>query len=370
MGISTDLQYAKLDDLYLDAKNPRLGRHHANGNLSQEEVLDMMREWVLDELAISYLESGFWTYEALLVVEEELDGEMRLVVVEGNRRLAALIYLRRTVKGEEVPKKWSLLVENTNRAFPEELFNRIPYIQADSRQDIESFLGFRHVTGIKQWNPEEKAQYIARLIDERDMTYQQVMRKIGSTTPAVRENYISYQLLLQMESDVAEFSPEYAEGRFSVMHLTLKRKGVQTYLHIDITAEPETAKKPVPEEHLKNLANFALWLFGNDKQLPLFEDSRQSDNFNTILESPEAVRYLENTKKPNFGYALQLAGGNELETIRRINEAAIRIAFSLSHVHRYKGSQKMQGAVERLSIDFKELLNRFPNLRAEFLKDD
>ena len=38
---------------------------------SQEEVLDLMRDWVLEELAISYLESGFWTHEALLVVEED-----------------------------------------------------------------------------------------------------------------------------------------------------------------------------------------------------------------------------------------------------------------------------------------------------------
>ena len=368
MGISTELQYATLDDLYLDAKNPRLGRHNANENLSQAKVLEVMRDWVLDELAISYLESGFWTHEALLVVEEELDGESRRVVVEGNRRLAALKYLRAATQGEKVPRKWEVLVKDTQ--VPEVLFNHIPYIRADSRQDIESFLGFRHVTGIKQWNPEEKAQYIARLIDERGMTYQQVMRKIGSKTQTVRENYISYQLLLQMESTVEEFLPEYAEGRFSVMHLTLKRRGVQTYLHIDITADPETAKRPVSEDHLKNLENFALWLFGNDEQPPLFEDSRQSDNFNTILESPEAVQYLENSKKPNFDYALQLAGGNERETIRLINEAANNIALSLSHVHHYKDSQKMQAAVKKLSIDFKELLNRFPDLRAEFLKDD
>ena len=194
MGINTELQHATLDDLYLDPMNPRLGRHNASGNLSQEEVLDLMSDWTLEELAVSYLESGFWTHEALLVVEEELDGKQRLVVVEGNRRLAALIYLHRAVNGEQVSRKWSALVEN--RDVPEELFNKIPYIQVDTREEIESFLGFRHVTGIKQWNPEEKAQYIAQLIDERSMTYEQVMRKIGSKTPTVRENYISYRLLL------------------------------------------------------------------------------------------------------------------------------------------------------------------------------
>ena len=39
MRINNELQYAVLDDLYLDPKNARLGRHQANANLSQEEVL-------------------------------------------------------------------------------------------------------------------------------------------------------------------------------------------------------------------------------------------------------------------------------------------------------------------------------------------
>ena len=369
MAIRTQLQYAKLDDLFLDPRNPRLGRHYADANSSQEELLVVMSDWTLDELAVSYLESGgFWTHEALLVIQEKLHGEQRLVVVEGNRRLAALMYLHRTINGEKVLKKWTSLVEG--RDIPENLFTRIPYIQIDSREDIEEFIGFRHVTGIKQWNPEEKAQYIAWLIDKRGMTYEEVMRKIGSKTSTVRENYISYQVLLQIESDVEDFLSEYAEDRFSVMYLTLKKTGVRNYLQIDIRADPETAKRPVPENHLKNLENFALWLFGNNKQPPLFEDSRQANQFDTILKSEEAVQYLEITENPKFDYAFQLAGGDELETIELINKAAYSIKLSLSHIHHHKDSQEMQRAVKRLTIDFKELLSRFPNLLTEFLEDD
>ena len=371
MAISTELKYAALDDLYLDAKNPRLGRQYTNANLSQENVLDLMSDWKLDELAVSYLESGFWTHEALLVVKETLYGHPRLVVVEGNRRLAALRYLYAALHGEQISgrrlsRKWNSLV--ANRDVPKELFDRIPYIRIDSREENSAFLGFRHVTGIKQWSPEEKAQYISRLIDD-GMSYEEVMIKIGSTIPTVRAHYISYQLLLQMET-LPDFSPQYVEGRFSVMYLTLRKSGVQKYLQIDIEADPETAKRPIPEDHKKNLANFALWLFGNDKQLPLFEDSRQAENFNTILKSPEAVRYLEDNKKPNLNHAFQLAGGGELETARLIYEAANSIALSLSHVHHHKDSQKIQLAVGKLSADFKVLLNQFPKLKEKFLKDD
>ena len=363
MAIHTELQYAPLKDLYLDVKNPRLARHQADADLSQEEVLDLMRDWVLEELAVSYLESGFWTHEALLVVKETLYGQLHLVVIEGNRRLAALKYLYDADQGKDVPQRWKTLVENTQ--VPEKLFNRIPYIQIDSREEIESFLGFRHVTGIKQWPPEQKAQYITKLIDERGMGYEEVMRKIGSTTPTVRQHYISYRLLLQMEDSLEDFSVEYAKHRFSVMYLSLRTQGVQTYLNIDISADPETAQVPVPKTHLNALAKFALWLFGNQQQPPLFTDSRRVDDFGRILENPQVVQYLEENKRPNFDHAFQLTGGDESEIVRLFNEAATNVQLALSRVHHYKDSEDIQQAIRRLGIDVQQLLNIFPSIRAE-----
>ena len=214
---------------------------------------------------------------------------------------------------------------------PDTLFHRIPYIFVDSRQEIEAFLGFRHVTGIKEWNAEEKAQYIAHLIDD-GMTYQQVMRKIGSNTPTVRRNYISYRLLLQMEDSLEDFSPEDAKGRFSVMFLSIRTEGVQKYLHIDILADPPEAQKPVPNEHLDALANFARWLFGSKRRNrdPLFNDSRRVDDFGFILENPQVVEYLEQEENPSFEHAFQLAGGNKSEILQLLNRALnnVKLAYS------------------------------------------
>lgn len=364
MAISTKLDYAKLDELYLDPKNPRLGRHHVKAGLSQEKILDLMRDWVLDELAVSYLESGFWTHEALLVSREELDGKSQLVVVEGNRRLAALKYLHAAVKKKDVPSKWQSLVEGVE--VPDSLFDYIPYILVDSRQEIEAFLGFRHVTGVKEWNAEEKAQYIAQLIDG-GMTYQQVMRKIGSNTPTVRRNYISYRLLLQMEDSLEDFSPEDARRRFSVMFLSLRTEGVQKYLHIDISADPAEAQRPVPQEHLDALANFAQWLFGSKgrNQDPLFSDSRRVEDFGQVLENQQVVEYLEQEENPSFEHACQLAGVNKSEILQLLNRAANNVKLVLSEVHHHEKEEDIQQAVRRLGIDVRQLLKVFPSIRKE-----
>src|ERR1041385_9000927 len=111
MAINTQLRYAALGDLYLDAKNPRLGRQNTSKELLQDQVLDLMKDWALDELAISFLESGFWPQEALIVVREAVAAEQRLIVVEGNRRLAALKLLMAARTGQAASRRWAELAE-------------------------------------------------------------------------------------------------------------------------------------------------------------------------------------------------------------------------------------------------------------------
>lgn len=368
MAIGTELKFAVLDELSLDPLNPRLGRNNAGPDVTQQQVREFMKDWTLDELAISFLVSGgFWTQEAVLVVKEKLYGKDSLIVVEGNRRLAALWYLNEALNRRPASSKWAEIAQGVKP--PKNLFDRIPYLLADSRKDIESFLGFRHVTGIKEWRPAEKAQFIARLIDERGFSYEQVRRKIGSKTPTVRQNYISYRLLLQIEDTSQEIPRENFEERFSVMYLSLREKGVQQYLQIDILAEPDKAIKPVPRKHLKSLANFAIWLFGDKNRDPLFTDSRKVTNFGRMLESEESLKYLERTENPKFEVAHQLAGGDEPELATLLATAADNVELALTRVHLYKKSKDIKDAVARLGADTTQLLKIFPDIKKQIDKD-
>ena len=142
MAINTEIQYALIDDLYLDPENPRLGRENSRSQLSQSKLLELMADWTLDELATSFLENGFWPQEALLVIERELDGEKRLVVVEGNRRLAALKLLMAARNGSaDSAKMASIALTGSDDAF--QRLDKVPYIKADTRDEIQTYLGFR-----------------------------------------------------------------------------------------------------------------------------------------------------------------------------------------------------------------------------------
>lgn len=366
MAVENTIRYAEVDDLHLDPLNPRLGRSNTGANLKQAKIMALMKDWTLDELAVSFLESGFWPQEALIVVQESLYGRQALVVVEGNRRLAALKLLKDAVLGEAADRKWREIASEATPA--RDLFSKVPYIIASSRAEVEAFLGFRHVTGIKEWKPAEKAEYIAKLI-EAGSSYRQVMRKIGSKTPTVRQNYISYRLLLQME-ELEDVAAEEVEDRFSVLFLSLRTEGVQRYLQIDVQADPSQSLRPVPKSHIKQLANFALWLFGSEDKSPVVTDSRQVDKFGQVLLSQKAVEYLERTHRPSFEIAYQLAGGDEPEVVRLVEEAADNVEAALSRAHRYARSKKLREATKRLGEDVLQLLTIFPEIRHQLLTED
>jgi ParB-like chromosome segregation protein Spo0J len=366
MAVQNKIEYSELKDLYPDATNPRLGRHNTDRHMSQDAVLEIMNDWSLEEFALSFLESGFWPQEALLVIEELLGGQERRVVVEGNRRLAALKMLKLAFDGKPDSKSWRELV--AHRKLPQNLFTEIPFIRITSRKDVISFLGFRHVTGIKEWNPAEKAEYIADLIEQHSMSYDEVRRRIGSKTDTVRRNYISYRLLLQMEGE-EDIDLERVENKFSVLYLSLRSVGVQKYLQIDIQAEPSKARRPVPRSRLEALAKFALWMFGDESHEPIVRESRYVDRFGKVLLDKKAVSYLERAERPNLDFAYRIAGGDELETLEFLQKAADNAEQALSLVHHYKTSSQIQTAVKRLGSDVYQILKLFPKVKDEIERE-
>lgn len=370
MAIGKDIQYDRLESFRLDAQNPRLGNKFAEKKPTQKQILDEMEDWKLDELAISFLSSGgFWVQEALLAIKEKIGNREYLTVVEGNRRLAALIKLKDIIGGAvEKSAKWRQIADLAKTLPPNsDLFEKIPYLVVDSRKDVDEYLGFRHVTGIEEWHPAEKAAYIAKLIDERGMSYDEVMRKIGSKTSTVRQHYIAYRLLCQMQY-AGVLPDEGIQNRFSVMYLALRTSGVQQRLGIDLNADPKASKKPVPKTFEGVLPDFARWIFGDEDNPPIFTDSREVDKFGSILESNKAFDYLRQHKDASLDMAKRLAGGDLPETISNVKKASEHIRLALSQAHLYKEDAKLLNAMDEFGSDAIQLMSLFSSKLKAFRK--
>lgn len=347
----------RLDELMLDPRNPRLGRRLNNDDISQPQILDLMRAHSLEELATSFVESGFWPQEAVLCVREQLEGKLSLIVVEGNRRLAALKFLKASVDGHPPSPTWAKIISGWS--VPHGFFDEVPVIQMPNRQSVDIYLGYRHVTGIKEWNPAEKAEYIAYLIDQRGFDYDEVMRKIGSKTEAVRRNYIAYQVYRQ-SSETEDIDETKIVEKFSVLFLALRTSGVQNFLGVDIKAEPKQAKTPVPPEHVKNLRVFVRWLFGEGDHEPIVKDSRQVDKFSRVLESENALAYLRTSTRPTLDYAYVLAGGEQDEVRELLSGAAFDIEQALGILHLHTDDAEIAKVANRIVKAARQIEKLFP----------
>jgi hypothetical protein len=109
MAISKQLEYKHIRTLKLDPLNPRLRRDKRRADLKDDELLEEMSNWTLDELIDSFAQAGgFWTQDALIVTEEPLTPgqEQSYLVIEGNRRVAALKLLYGALEGSLEPPRW------------------------------------------------------------------------------------------------------------------------------------------------------------------------------------------------------------------------------------------------------------------------
>lgn len=130
-------------------------------------------------------------------------------------------------------------------------------------------------------------------------------------------------------------------------------------------AAPEKLKEPVPRKHLTELAQFCRWLFGTLESPHIVTDTRQAADFGVILESQEAVQYLESSPSPRFDVAFRIAGGDEQETVRYVMDAAHNLELALMRAHAFKSSVELQKAVKRLGGDARQLLGLFPAIAAQ-----
>ncbi|MFJ5746048.1 ParB N-terminal domain-containing protein [Bacillus cereus] len=138
----------------------------------------------------SILQNGFLPLDKIVVRPIQNDF---YVVVEGNRRIAAIKTLLKQVDSGEVTiteeeknslETISVLVLNSQ---PEDIISDQWYLQ-----------GIRHLSGIKEWGPYQKASLIAQMF-KKEKSLREIADSLGMTPVMVNRFYRTFQLIKQME---------------------------------------------------------------------------------------------------------------------------------------------------------------------------
>ena len=277
----------KIDNLKFDKDNPRLPQKLI-GNEREADVIDyMLRNGNILELMKSIAEMGYSDAEPLLVVQDEANG--KYIVVEGNRRLTA-IKLLNNPELAKVRKESVREILSEAKVIPED----VPVIIYDKRQDILDYLGYRHITGVKEWGPLEKARYLEQLYfihngeQNRETIYSKLAKMIGSKAKYVYKLHQALKLY-DKANDEAYYGAKITEEQisFSLITTALGYNEIVEFLGLN-----DSQNDILENLNEKNFEKLFLWLF--DKESQKVFDSRQISALAEIVAKPAALEKLEN----------------------------------------------------------------------------
>ncbi len=278
------VDFLPVDDLHFDTSNPRLVEV-LRGEESDEEILRILwREMAVDEIALSVANNGFFLHEPIFATKE--GGEY--VVIEGNRRLAAVKLLRngklrRQLAATDLPEISDKLVKQ---------LATLPVIVVKSRNDLWQYIGFRHVNGPQTWQSFAKASYIAWVHNKLGVELEDISKQIGDKNVTVHRLYRGLMALRQAERAGVFSRSDRWKKHFSFSHLYtgLDYPGIQAFIGLD--PKDSYQQNPVPKVKLKSLGLFCEWLYGSKKKRkpPLIESQNPDLRIlDEILQSKEGI---------------------------------------------------------------------------------
>ncbi len=288
----------RLDELLLDPNNPRFSELGEGltpipeGRFADPKVqtntFERMKDPLFDvaELRDTIKTIGFLPMDRIVVRRWKGGGEgsePKYVVIEGNRRVTALKWL---VNLHEIGKE--TFEEATLQNF-QELEGLLLNQDLAPASATLILPGLRHVSGIKEWGPYQKAKAVHAL-RKGGMAAQEAAQSLGLSTRAANAAYRCFLALEQMKAD-EEFG-EFAEPRmYSYFEEVFKRPNLRTWLNWS-----DEKEKFFANDHLRE---FYSWMVPQGEEesakLPEAKSVRalseiiSDDNAINVLRSPEGV---------------------------------------------------------------------------------
>lgn len=354
--------------LLLDDQNPRL--HPDERGTSQQKLIEIMLErFAIEEIAESICSAGFLPLDPFVGYKTTKG----LVVLEGNRRLATLKLLQ---DPKLCPKRFQNRWNEYRKRVPDSTRKAIKKIKlqvpADrAHADVLSYIGFRHVNGVLEWNAEEKAAFIATLVEEHKWSYKRIADNIGSKRHFVEKLYVAHRLVEQAKK---EHVPGFDKMRqqFGVLNRALQSPNIRDFLGVTFPDDPKRSRKPSTKSK-RDVEEFVRWTFGTDDDKPVLEDSRDLTKWGTVLASKDAVRYLRTADDPRFDRAYAKSGGLKEGLVESLLGAADRFEEAIPLIRQHKSDSEVQRAVNRCADYFVQILAYFPAVQKKQrikVKDD
>lgn len=285
-----------VDNLILDSHNPRLSLE--SGLKTDVEIIaELFVSENLTELLQSISASGYINIEPLVAFVDKK--HETYVVLEGNRRLAAIKLFRNTDLRTRVSKQLNHQIalpkiSNKNLATMEEVSVHL----VPNRESVRTFIGFKHINGPSKWNSFSMANYVAKWHKDEKISAQEIANKIGDKSSTVKKMIVAIYIIEQAEKENIYSLEERTTPRFSFsrFYIAISRKSFREFLNLNFSwIDYEPSPNPVPKKCYKQLKELLVWMYGSedeDKEALVNSQNPDLTMLGKILANNRGLIYL------------------------------------------------------------------------------
>jgi hypothetical protein len=215
-----------------------------------------------------------------------------MVVIEGNRRLAAL----RILADPSLQRHFKVVPPEplNERATPDAIQVNL----VESRKEARDFIGFKHVNGAFKWDSYAKARFAYAWLKDGD-GIAEVSRRLGDGHNTI-SRLVNGVVVLEQAEEAGLFDKEQRSKKsfyFSHLYTALSTPNVRHLLGLPENDNAVLTPNPVPMENRGNLRDLLSWLYGQD-DAPSVIRSQNPDlgRLVNVLGSERAIDVLVRTR--------------------------------------------------------------------------
>lgn len=348
-----------IDNLELDPKNPRLPN---SVERTQKAMLEYLaRETSIEELMSVIAENGFFEGEALIAYEHP-KSKGTYIVIEGNRRLVAV----RLLHEPDLYPKRKRIQEIAEEA--EHKPKKLPVIVYDSREDVLTYLGYRHITGVKQWDPLAKARYMLQLFQltdkhkSADDRYKEVANEIGSRRDHIRRSLDALAVYNEIEKNAFYNIDGLDETtiEFSLLSTALAYPSISKFVGSD--SNPIVKPSSLEADNVERLTR---WMFEKESTgETVLGESRNIKKLAAVADNQVALAALRKGARLEIAY--RQTSGIKDEFIQHLYTAQSNLQSASSFV----ANIEPDNDIRALAIDVSKQARHIVKSLEESSKDD
>lgn len=229
---AANLRRVSLRSLYLDPNNFRIIHEPDQKQVPDTEVKsrDVMQRTLrllcgdknqnIQDLIESFKANGYLRVDQILVRELPDGG---LLVVEGNRRVAALKFLQQEYESRGI---------DLGQLSPD-IFSQVPVVLYTDGDEVHhlTLMALKHISGNKKWGEWNQAQLLESLHRTHGLGEDEICKRIGISKVELRRSLRALSMVAEYKA--SDYGDQFNEGMFPIFRHAVRSAALKSWLGWD-----------------------------------------------------------------------------------------------------------------------------------------